>query len=56
MQDEPVEIPLTRWNTADVNPDTMHTGSGNIFSIGDFRRGPATAVEAVADGRVVLKL
>lgn len=55
MQDEPVEIPLTRWNTADVNPDTMHTGSGNIFSIGDFRRGPATAVEAVADGRVVLK-
>ncbi|GAM72055.1 NAD-dependent formate dehydrogenase alpha subunit [Vibrio sp. JCM 19236] len=53
MQDEPLEIPLTRWNTADVNPDTMHTGSGNIFSIGDFRRGPATAVEAVADGRVV---
>ncbi|GAM77721.1 NAD-dependent formate dehydrogenase alpha subunit [Vibrio ishigakensis] len=50
-----MEIPLTRWNTADVNPDTMHTGSGNIFSIGDFRRGPATAVEAVADGRVVLK-
>ncbi|MGL6260762.1 formate dehydrogenase subunit alpha [Vibrio sp. WXL210] len=53
MDDEALQIPLTRWNTADVNPDTLHTGTGNIFSIGDFRRGPATAVEAVADGRVV---
>ncbi|MGY3572616.1 formate dehydrogenase subunit alpha [Vibrio paucivorans] len=53
MDNESLEIPLTRWNTADVNPDTMHTGTGNIFSIGDFRRGPATAVEAVGDGRIV---
>ncbi|WP_394245554.1 formate dehydrogenase subunit alpha [Vibrio astriarenae] len=53
MDDEALEIPLTRWNTADVNPQTLHTGTGNIFSIGDFRRGPATAVEAVADGRIV---
>ncbi|GEA59059.1 formate dehydrogenase subunit alpha [Vibrio comitans] len=55
MDNEQLEIPLTRWNTADVNPETMHTGTGNIFSIGDFRRGPATAVEAVADGRIVAK-
>ncbi|MGR5261029.1 formate dehydrogenase subunit alpha [Vibrio astriarenae] len=53
MDEEALQIPLTRWNTADVNPDTLHTGTGNIFSIGDFRRGPATAVEAVADGRIV---
>ncbi|PMK00596.1 formate dehydrogenase subunit alpha [Vibrio sp. 10N.261.55.A7] len=53
MDDEALEIPLTRWNTADVDPDTLHSGTGNIFSIGDFRRGPATAVEAVGDGRVV---
>lgn len=52
MQGEALTIPLTRWNTADANPQTMHTGTGNIFSIGDFRRGPATAVEAVADGRL----
>ncbi|MFA0193231.1 formate dehydrogenase subunit alpha [Vibrio artabrorum] len=52
MDNEPLEIPLTRWNTADANPQTMHTGTGNIFSIGDFRRGPATAVEAVGDGRI----
>ncbi|MDK2614187.1 formate dehydrogenase subunit alpha [Vibrio vulnificus] len=52
MQGEALTLPLTRWNTADANPETMHTGTGNIFSIGDFRRGPATAVEAVADGRI----
>ncbi|HAS6261826.1 TPA: formate dehydrogenase subunit alpha [Vibrio vulnificus] len=52
MQGEALTLPLTRWNTADANPQTMHSGTGNIFSIGDFRRGPATAVEAVADGRI----
>ncbi|MDN3696246.1 formate dehydrogenase subunit alpha [Vibrio cortegadensis] len=52
MDNESLEIPLTRWNTADANPETMHSGTGNIFSIGDFRRGPATAVEAVGDGRI----
>lgn len=29
----------------------MHSGHGNLFAIGDLRRGPATAIEAVADGR-----
>ncbi|EEZ00207.1 formate dehydrogenase-O major subunit [Vibrio sp. RC586] len=53
LEGDNVTIPLTRWNTADVHPETLHTGCGNIFSIGDFRRGPATAVEAVADGRRV---
>ncbi|CAH6903277.1 Formate dehydrogenase-O, major subunit [Vibrio chagasii] len=52
MDNEEIDIPLTRWNTADADPQTMHTGTGNIFSIGDFRRGPATAVEAVGDGRI----
>ncbi|MCC4816945.1 formate dehydrogenase subunit alpha [Vibrio lentus] len=52
MDNESLEIPLTRWNTADADPQTMYTGTGNIFSIGDFRRGPATAVEAVGDGRI----
>ncbi|MGR5080346.1 formate dehydrogenase subunit alpha [Photobacterium swingsii] len=52
MDNEKLDLPLTRWNTQDANPDTMHSGTGNVFSIGDFRRGPATAIEAVADGRV----
>lgn len=42
-------IPLTRWSTADVDPLTLHTGVGNLFAIGDFRLGPATAVEAIGD-------
>ncbi|MEH0664689.1 formate dehydrogenase subunit alpha [Vibrio scophthalmi] len=52
MRHETLDIPITRWNTADVDETTMHHGSGNLFSIGDFRRGPATAIEAVADGRI----
>ncbi|CAE6918229.1 Belongs to the prokaryotic molybdopterin-containing oxidoreductase family [Vibrio sp. B1REV9] len=55
LEGEDLSIPLTRWNTADADDKTMHTGTGNIFSIGDFRRGPATAVEAVGDGRVAAK-
>ena len=46
------EIPLTRWSTADVDENTMYTGIENIFAGGDFRRGPATAVEAIADAKV----
>lgn len=45
------DIPLTKWSTADACEETMYVGIENIFAIGDFRRGPATAVEAIADGR-----
>ncbi len=55
LEGEDLSIPLTRWNTSDADEKTMHTGTGNIFSIGDFRRGSATAVEAVGDGRVAAK-
>ncbi|NOH65891.1 formate dehydrogenase subunit alpha [Vibrio rotiferianus] len=55
LEGEDLSIPLTRWNTSDADEKTMHTGTGKIFSIGDFRRGPATAVEAVGDGRVAAK-
>ncbi|WP_117232781.1 formate dehydrogenase subunit alpha [Vibrio maerlii] len=53
LEDDSIELPLTRWNTSEVDESTLHTGQGNIFSIGDFRRGPATAIEAVSDGRKV---
>ncbi|MUL03415.1 formate dehydrogenase subunit alpha [Aliivibrio fischeri] len=52
LENDTIDLPLTRWNTADANSLTMHSGVKNIFSIGDFRRGPATAIEAVADGRI----
>ncbi len=47
-----VQLPLTRWSTAIVDEDTMHTGYANVFAGGDFRRGAATAIEAIADGRL----
>ncbi|MCD4796123.1 MAG: FAD-dependent oxidoreductase [Candidatus Cloacimonetes bacterium] len=45
------ELPLTRWQTAVADEETQYTGIRNIFAGGDFRRGPATAIEAIADGR-----
>jgi formate dehydrogenase major subunit len=45
------ELPLTRWSTAVADEESQYTGIANIFAGGDFRRGPATAIEAIADGR-----
>lgn len=45
------DFPLTNKNTAISNESTMHW-HGNVFAGGDLRRGPATAIEAVADGRL----
>ncbi|USD67682.1 formate dehydrogenase subunit alpha [Vibrio sp. SCSIO 43136] len=45
------ELPVSRWKTAQVDEATMHH-QDNVFSIGDFRRGPATAIEAIADAKV----
>ncbi len=44
-------LPISRWQTAVVNESTMYSGLGNVFAGGDFRRGAATAIEAIADGR-----
>ncbi|MGF1702645.1 formate dehydrogenase subunit alpha [Photobacterium makurazakiensis] len=52
LDNDTVELPVTRWLTLESDANTMHAGVENLFSIGDFRRGPATAIEAVADGRV----
>jgi len=49
------EFPLSRWNTAESAEDTMYCGYGNVFAGGDFRRGPATAIEAIADGRIAAR-
>jgi formate dehydrogenase major subunit len=44
-------LPLSRWQTAIVDETTMYCGMANIFAGGDFQRGAATAIEAIADGR-----
>ena len=45
------ELELSRWNTAESDAETMHWND-NVFAGGDFRVGPATAIEAVADGKI----
>ncbi|MCK5817388.1 MAG: FAD-dependent oxidoreductase, partial [Candidatus Marinimicrobia bacterium] len=45
------ELLLSKWNTAEADEVTMHWND-NVFAGGDFRLGPATAIEAVADGKI----
>ncbi len=49
-------FPISRWSTAIVNEDNMYTGQKNVFAGGDFRRGAATAIEAIADGRMASEM
>nr|MDK2851005.1 formate dehydrogenase major subunit [Candidatus Cloacimonadota bacterium] len=44
-------LAISRWQTAIVNQENMYSGLGRIFAGGDFQRGAATAIEAIADGR-----
>ena len=45
------DLKLSKWSTAEADDVTMHWND-NIFAGGDFRVGPATAIEAVADGKI----
>lgn len=49
-------LPLSRWQTAIVDEATMYSGMANVFAGGDFRRGAATAIEAIADGRIAAQM
>jgi formate dehydrogenase major subunit len=49
-------FPISRWSTAIVNEDNMYTGLKNVFAGGDFRRGAATAIAAIADGRLAAEM
>jgi NADPH-dependent glutamate synthase beta subunit-like oxidoreductase len=42
---------LTDWNTMSVDPLTLQSDDPDIFAGGDATRGPASVVEAIADGR-----
>ncbi len=43
---------LTRWNTFEVNQNTLETNKAGIFAGGDAVTGPATVVEAMAAGKL----
>ncbi|MDH5704290.1 MAG: FAD-dependent oxidoreductase, partial [Aigarchaeota archaeon] len=44
------ELSTTRLETLIVDEDTMETSKSGVFAGGDVVRGPATVVEAIADG------
>jgi len=45
------KIALNKYGNIDVNPVTLQTGIPTIFSAGDAVKGPATAIEAIAQAR-----
>lgn len=49
---EGIEIPRTKWNTILVNENTLATEIPGLFAGGDAVTGPASVIEAIAQGRV----
>ncbi|HYK97791.1 MAG TPA: FAD-dependent oxidoreductase [Candidatus Acidoferrales bacterium] len=45
------EFRVKRWRDVKIDPDTFQTAVPKIFMAGDYRTGPTTIIEAVADGR-----
>ena len=48
---EGTEFNITRWNTFNVDPETLETSVPGVFAGGDAVSGPATLIEAVAAGQ-----
>jgi heterodisulfide reductase subunit A len=44
------DLQLTKWDTIQVNSDTMQTSIPHVFAGGDAVTGPASVIEAVAAG------
>jgi heterodisulfide reductase subunit A len=44
-------VPINRWGTIEVDPETMATSIPGIFAGGDAATGPATVIEAIATGK-----
>lgn len=49
------ELKLNRWGDIDADPKTLQTGVPSIFAAGDSVTGPATLIEAIAQGRLAAK-
>ena len=48
-------LTLSKWNLLAVDPETLQTNRPRIFAGGDVTRGPASVIEAVADGKRAAK-
>jgi len=48
----PNELVINRWGDIDANPKTLQTSIENVFACGDGVTGPATLIEAIAQGKL----
>ncbi|MFW5725135.1 MAG: FAD-dependent oxidoreductase, partial [Bacteroidota bacterium] len=46
------ELVLNKWGDIDANPKTLQTSIESVFACGDGVTGPATLIEAIAQGRL----
>ncbi|MBS4013071.1 MAG: molybdopterin-dependent oxidoreductase [Bacteroidetes bacterium] len=46
------ELIINKWGDIDANPKTLQTSVNSIFACGDGVTGPATLIEAIAQGRL----
>ncbi len=45
------EVKANRWGDLEADPDTLQTGIPSVFAAGDGVTGPATLIQAIAQGR-----
>ena len=49
-------LKISKWNTIDVNPETLYTNEEGIFAGGDVVTGPKTVTEAMAHGKIAARM
>jgi NADH-quinone oxidoreductase subunit F len=49
-------INLTKYNTIEVDSETLYTGTGGIFAGGDTVNGPGTVTEAMSHGKIAAEM
>jgi len=49
-------IKLSRWQTIEVDPETLHSGEKGVFAGGDVVTGPQTVTEAMAHGKIAAEM
>ncbi len=49
-------LSVTKWNTIEVNPETLLTNVEGIFAGGDVVTGPNTVTEAMAHGKIAAQM
>jgi NADPH-dependent glutamate synthase beta subunit-like oxidoreductase len=49
-------LKVSRWNTIEVNPETLYTDVEGIFAGGDVVSGPNTVTGAMAHGKIAARM